>query len=119
MENGNKIAGKEYTAAYTWGDACKAWLLQQSENVIIKEEMMPPGTSESLHLHEGMEQFFYILEGQATFILDGKTVHVKSREGLSIRAGLPHKIINNTKEPLTFIVISAPGSAGDRIEIGD
>lgn len=116
------ITGKKHTDPYTWGASCKAWVLQQSGNMIIKEEMMPPGTCETLHFHEKTEQFFYILEGVALFsieVADGarKSYSVQSGEGTGIRPGKAHRIENAAGTDLRFLVISAPGYPKDRIEL--
>lgn len=70
------IINSKNSKSYNWGNNCKAWELLQSDHVIIKEELMPPQTEEQLHFHEKTEQFFYILEGEATFVIDQKKVLV-------------------------------------------
>lgn len=117
MNESYKQVRKENLQPYTWGGACLAWSLQQSDNVIIKEEMMPPGTSEHLHFHRITEQFFYILSGDAHFFTNGKEFDITSGEGVSIFAGCPHKISNQTENDLRFLVISAPGNPNDRVEV--
>lgn len=111
------IVNKENTKNYQWGNDCNAWELFQSENAIIKEEMMPPQTEEELHLHKKTEQFFYILEGEATFKVDGKKEVVSQNQGIQIKIGQPHKICNDTTRTLRFLVISFPGNVNDRVNL--
>ncbi|RAV28695.1 cupin domain-containing protein [Sinomicrobium soli] len=111
------ITNKENSAHYVWGDKCDAWTLLQSENGIIKEECMPSNTEEQLHYHNETEQFFYILEGVATFFLDGKEIQVSGNEGIGIKAKQAHKICNKSAGPLRFLVVSIPGNPVDRVNI--
>ncbi|MDL5511234.1 cupin domain-containing protein [Arenibacter sp. M-2] len=111
------ILNKTNTKQYQWGNNCNAWELFQSKNAIIKEEIMPPQTDEQLHLHKKTEQFFYILEGKATFIVDGKKEVVSQNEGIQIKIEHPHKICNDTSRILRFLVISFPGNVNDRINL--
>lgn len=111
------IINSENSKSYKWGDNCTAWELLLSENVIIKEELMPPKTEEQLHFHEKTEQFFYILEGEANFIIDQKKVLVSKNEGLKIEIGQAHKIANKSSVELRFLVLSFPGNTDDRINL--
>ena len=46
------IINTKNTKYYQWGNNCQAWTFIQSENVIVKEELMPPYTEEQLHFHK-------------------------------------------------------------------
>ena len=76
---------------------------------------MPPGAAEARHKHAAAQQFFYILKGEATFELEGETLLLKPGEGLHIRPGQVHRISNETRELLAFLVVSEPHAHGDRV----
>lgn len=78
---------------------------------------MPAGTAEQLHYHAKAQQFFFILKGVASFEIEGEMIDVKEQEGLHIKAGLKHRILNNTNSDLEFILSSQPSTAGDRINL--
>lgn len=99
------------TETYMWGQGCQAWVLNNSKNVTIKEELMAPSTREQLHLHKTMEQFFYILEGSAVMTLENRPVQINPGQGLHIPVNTPHFIANKSSEPLRFLVISTPGES--------
>lgn len=108
---------KESSNHYIWGNECDAWTLFQSGNGIIKEERMPGNTEEQLHFHAHTEQFFYVLEGTATFLLDGKTMVLSQSEGLHVPKQAPHKIGNRSEKDLRFLVMSFPGTPEDRVNL--
>lgn len=111
------IHSKENSEHYVWGNQCDSWVLRDSQNLSVKQEKMPSGTSEKPHFHEYAEQFFYILTGEATFYLNDERLTVKAGESISILPGSKHNISNETSEDLEFLVISSPSTNNDRIEI--
>lgn len=108
------IKSVENSEHYTWGNNCDGWRLVQTESLSVIEESMPPHTEEQLHYHDKAQQFFYILKGTATFETEDGFVDVEANKGIHIQPGKKHRIINNTDQPLRFIVISEPQSRGDR-----
>lgn len=101
--------------AYAWGDACTGWHLVQNAQLGIIQETMPPGTAEVRHYHARAQQFFYVLQGKATFELAGETLRLGPGEGLEVPAGQPHQLRNEAAEPLNFLVVSTPHAHGDRV----
>ena len=100
---------------YSWGDNCDGWHLVRDETLSVIEERMPPGACETPHFHRHSRQFFYILSGEASFVIDGERIRIGARQGVHIPAGVPHQIANHSEESLEFIVISQPPSHGDRV----
>jgi len=106
---------KTNSEAYDWGQKCKGWHLVNTQELSIIQELMPPVTSELNHKHSKSQQFFYILKGQATFIIDGKEYKVDKNQGMHINPNIVHQIKNQSNENLEFLVISQPHSHGDKI----
>ncbi|RZJ50079.1 MAG: cupin domain-containing protein [Chryseobacterium sp.] len=111
------IQSKDNSEHYVWGKNCDSWILNNSQNLSVKQEKMPPNTSEKLHFHEIAEQFFYILKGKATFYINKEKRVIKSGESISVLPKLHHYISNESQENLEFLVISNPSTNNDRIEI--
>ena len=111
------VISKSTAPHYQWGNNCDAWTLLLSDKAIVKEEEMPPNTEESLHIHEHTEQLFYILEGEAEFIMEQELFVLKAGNAISIKSGSAHKIANRSLQKLRFLVCSFPGNVSDRIEI--
>lgn len=112
----SRIVSKNYSINhYNWGAGCDGWNLVAEESLSIKQEQMPAGTAEAAHYHQQAQQFFYILKGTATFETETAFTELHAGEGLHIKAGEKHRILNNGKEDLEFILCSQPATANDRI----
>ncbi len=106
---------KDNSEHYNWGANCSGWHFVSSKNLSVIEELMPPNTSEVKHYHNHAEQFFYIINGAATFEVENEIFEINKGEGIHITPEKKHRIKNNTLEDLEFIVISQPTTRGDRI----
>lgn len=104
---------------YQWGQNCDGWHLLKSHELSVIQERMPVHTAEFLHYHKITQQVFYILSGQATFEINGETTLIVANESIHVPNKTLHKISNNGKEDLIFLVISQPKSHGDRVDIID
>ena len=67
--------------------------------------IMPPGTSIGEHSHHDDEEYYFVISGQGTMILDGKRFEVKSGDITAIYPGGSHGLENNTTDDLRFLVI--------------
>ena len=102
---------------YQWGSGCDGWYLAKTAGLHVIEERLPPGAGETLHFHRAAQQFFYVLEGSATFVLDGHPVAAVAGQGLSIAPGVRHRVRNTGHGALRLLVISQPPSHGDRVDV--
>ncbi|HLP10707.1 MAG TPA: cupin domain-containing protein [Flavobacteriales bacterium] len=111
------MVNKENTRHYTWGNNCDSWIMVDTEGLSVKQELMPPGTNEELHVHEKARQFFFVLNGTAVFYVNGQKQIISAQQGLSILPGTNHFIANESNENLEFLVISQPSTTNDRQNI--
>lgn len=102
---------------YTWGQLNSGWHLLKNNELSVIEESMEPGTSEQLHFHRKAQQLFYILSGKAGLEINQQLIQLNPGESIHIPPGIPHMIYNNGDIVLRFIVISAPKSQGDRVNV--
>jgi mannose-6-phosphate isomerase-like protein (cupin superfamily) len=112
------IINKDSSQEYSWGDRCKGWHLLNSARLSIIQEIMPQGTKEVRHCHRKAQQFFFVLKGEASFVVNGEIFRIREHEGIHIPPQVYHQISNATGEDLEFIVISEPHAHGDR-EVGE
>jgi mannose-6-phosphate isomerase-like protein (cupin superfamily) len=77
---------------------------------------MPPDTSELLHKHSRVHQFYFVLDGEATVDLDHdrRSESLNAGEALVIEAMTPHRISNRSSAALEFLVISSSPPRHDR-----
>lgn len=99
---------------YKWGTNCDGWHLALSKNLSVIQERVPNGSSETSHIHNKAEQFFYILSGVATLEVSGEIHVLHPNEGFHIPAGVTHTLSNKHEQNLEFLVVSTPPSHGDR-----
>lgn len=110
------ITDKHSAPYYAWGEKCSTWVLADTIGLSIKQENMPPGTTEQLHFHKNAQQYFYILKGLATFHCDGEVDTVGAGTGILIEPGCKHYIANETRNELEFLIISQPSTINDRMD---
>src|SRR5664280_1413270 len=101
---------------YNWGTNCEAWYFVRTPELNIIEERMASGTSEIAHHHVHARQFFFVLAGELTMMLEGKDFVLNPGEGLEIAPGELHQAINRGPGAVRFLVTSQPPSHGDRID---
>lgn len=102
---------------YLWGDSCEGWHLLKHEDLSVIQERVPPAAQEQRHYHSQSRQFFYILQGEATIEISGEVMTLQAYQGIEVPPGTPHQFRNASTAEVVFLVISAPKSHGDRVEV--
>jgi mannose-6-phosphate isomerase-like protein (cupin superfamily) len=76
---------------------------------------LQPGEEIGNEVHNTVDQFFRIEEGEAKFVFNEKEEHnVKSGEAVIVPAGTFHNVINaSSKEPLKLYTIYSPPNHPD------
>jgi len=108
---------KKNAEYYSWGKICDGWHLLKSSGLSVIQELVPPGAAEARHYHEKAQQFFFILSGEAVMELDDQEVVLGPKQGLAVPPKIVHRLQNRGRKDLTFLVISAPMSHGDRVPV--
>lgn len=112
-----QIVDRSNTEHYLWGAGCDGCHLLKRDDLSIITERVPPGASEQRHYHVTSRQFFYILTGEAIIEVDGIKYSLKANQGLEIPPGAAHQFWNESSLDVTFLVISMPKAAADRINV--
>lgn len=102
---------------YQWGEGCEGWHLCALETLSVIKEKMPPGTQEIKHYHASKTQYFFILEGELVIWMDHQEIHLKKHQGITVLPTVTHEVRNDSQGEVTFLVISSPSDAMDRIDI--
>jgi len=103
---------------YVWGEVCDGWRLLDQADLTVIQERVPPGAAETHHVHSKARQFFYVLSGTATMEVGAERVTIGAGQGLHVAPGEAHRFVNTSQDDVHFLVISAPTTRGDRVELG-
>jgi mannose-6-phosphate isomerase-like protein (cupin superfamily) len=84
-------------------------------------QVAPPGAATPYHLHHSEDEAFYVLDGQASFICDGKKTIVGPGGYIFLPRGIPHGIRNQGSVPTTMLILAMPGTGfvGMMSEMGE
>lgn len=99
---------------YEWGDGCEGWRLLADDDLSVIEERMPPGTTETWHLHVRSKQLFYVIAGEIEVRTELGSTALRAGEGVAVEPGVPHCVVNTTPDAARFLVVSAPTTLLDR-----
>jgi quercetin dioxygenase-like cupin family protein len=99
--------GKTYSAV---GDAYT--ILASGEQTggayCLVEAVVPPGGGPPPHIHGREDEMFYILEGEITFMTEGKTIIGKAGTFVQLPRGVAHAFKNNSNRPARMLVQCVP-----------
>jgi mannose-6-phosphate isomerase-like protein (cupin superfamily) len=110
-----EIVSRENAEHYVWGEACDGWHLLKTSGLSVIQERVPPGGAEVKHYHEKAHQFFLVLSGEATVIVRDQKFALGPQQGISVPPKTSHRLLNEGREDLSIIVVSAPMSHADRV----
>ena len=85
------------------------------------EAVIPPRLGPPEHIHEREDEWFFVLEGEITFLVNGKKVVSKAGTSVFGPRGVPHTFSNLTETPARMLGMVTPGGfeeyfvAADRI----
>lgn len=69
----------------------------------------PPMTGPPLHVHAREDEFFYVLEGELVFEIDGVCHTVRSGGSVGLMRGTPHRYQNFTGQTARLMIVTTPG----------
>lgn len=75
----------------------------------LMERTLPPGgRMPPPHAHTGIEEAYFVLDGQVTFVLDGSEQTYGPESFVLVPAGTGHTFGNLSAEPSRLLVIHSP-----------
>jgi quercetin dioxygenase-like cupin family protein len=83
----------------------------------VVEESVPSGAEELRHYHNKARQFFCVLSGAAVLEAEGTEHRISAGSGIEVALGVHHKFMNKSDQEVVFLVIFAPSTKGDRIDV--
>lgn len=97
-------------ASPPWG---KWEVLADESNYKVKRITVHPGHRLSYQKHLKRQEHWMIVQGEATIILDGREIFLKSGEYVDIGVEVAHRIANMGSEPMVFIEIQQGSYFGE------
>jgi quercetin dioxygenase-like cupin family protein len=74
----------------------------------VLEHIAPQGAGSPLHVHRHEDEWFYVLEGELTFWVDGRIIEAPVGSFVYGPRGIPHTF--TVRSPMAhFLVVSQPG----------
>ncbi len=67
--------------------------------------VLPPDTSDGLHRHDSMEEFYYVIHGRARVTVDKETAEIGPGDAVPIRLREAHGFYNPNRDDLELMVV--------------
>jgi len=82
-------------------------------NVAAGFVLLPPGHEQpSLSNHPGVEEIYYVLRGQGTFILGDDRVPIRPGSAVYVAPGTQHRAINDGSVEMELLWFNSPSAFG-------
>ncbi len=75
----------------------------------LLEQLMPVGSGSPYHVHHAEDEAFYVIEGQLTFILDGRKIHAGPGDFVFGPRNIPHGFRVDGNAPARVLLLTTPG----------
>lgn len=67
--------------------------------------LLPPGASEGRHLHAGVEEIYYVMNGTGEVGVNGETAAIRNGDAVPVLLDQIHAFRNNSSEDLELMII--------------
>ncbi|HEY1649861.1 MAG TPA: cupin domain-containing protein [Terracidiphilus sp.] len=71
----------------------------------MDHEVIPPGASDGLHRHAGVEEVYFVMDGSGSFQLNDETAPIKKWDAIPVRFNEAHSITNNGTGDLELLIM--------------
>ena len=111
------LKNTETAEHYRWGQVCDGWRLLERSDLSVIQERIPANAGEITHYHQRARQLFYVLSGELQIQLGAQLLRLSPGDSLEVPPGAHHRVRNLGNIDATFLVVSAPTTQGDRINV--
>ncbi|MHB9031784.1 MAG: cupin domain-containing protein [Anaerolineae bacterium] len=108
---------KESEQAYRGGGISGVKYLVRGPRIDWGIILLSPGEKLGGHYHHEVEETFYILEGQGSFLVNEAEIDVAPGDVLRMEAKDKHSIRNTGKTPLKMVFIKCPYLPDDKVDL--
>lgn len=83
--------------------------------------LLPPNTSTGPHLHQELEEFYYVLHGEGTLTVAAgrsapETVAIREGDAIPLQLGDVHSFSNAANQPLEFMIVGVSRDKTHRLD---
>ena len=78
----------------------------ESPRLLVGLNAFEPGQSHALHAHAGMDKLYHVLEGEGTFLLEGRELPMRAGDLLVAPDGVPHGVRAGAHRLLVLVVLA-------------
>jgi quercetin dioxygenase-like cupin family protein len=79
---------------------------------MVTEQLMPRGSGSPLHVHDNEDEWFYVLDGELTIWVEGKTVVASAGSFVFGPRGVPHTFVVSSEQARFLLVTEPAGFEG-------
>jgi mannose-6-phosphate isomerase-like protein (cupin superfamily) len=81
--------------------------------------LLPAGASEGRHRHPGLEEIYYVLNGEGEALVDNETAAIHKGDAVPVRLNQVHSFRNNSSQDLELMIVGIASQKGflDTIEV--
>ena len=83
---------------------------EQAQGASTTEWVATPGFDTGLHVHERLEETWYILDGELEFHVGEETFRASAGACVFVAPHVPHAFANRTEAPAKFLLIMSPAT---------
>ncbi len=80
----------------------------QSERLLTGLNCLQPGQQQQIHDHPEQDKFYFVLSGSGHFTVGDQTQICGEGDLILAPAGVPHGVVNQSEDLLTFMTVIAP-----------
>lgn len=84
--------------------------LWEGDRVMIGLNCLEPNQTQGVHVHQGAEKIYFVLEGRGTFTVGAETREASAGMLIVAPSGVPHGVTNSGRSRLSLLIAIAPGS---------
>ncbi len=82
--------------------------LFEGERLMLGLNCLDPGQEQRIHTHPSQDKFYFVLEGEGTFVVGEETSVCGAGHAIGAPAGVEHGVTNHGTEPLVLLVGMGP-----------
>lgn len=88
-----------------------------TNQLLVVQVDMPPGTGHQFHKHPGREEVLYVIEGSAEQWVEQERKLISGGDGVFIPAGAVHGIFNDSEKMCRFLAILSPATCDEPLVV--